>query len=177
MSINDFFQNYNYAINGITNIFSALGTVGAVITALYLSLKDSKPKMKVRADVGIETPDMTENLMLSCINTGKQPVICTGFSFAPHIKKTQRIMPLKCIESYSNSLPYRLEYSAKLVRYHDQSFFSDQNLAKLLSQYEWLARIELKLFWRIIAHTNVGNFSEKLPTVVIDKILSSLFSK
>ncbi|MDP1603965.1 MAG: hypothetical protein Q8M03_11950 [Legionella sp.] len=175
MGINEFFQNYGPAINGITNIFIALGTVGAVITALYLSSKDSKPKLKVYADVGVLIPDMTENLRISCINIGKQTVICTGFSFAPHIKKPKRIMPLNCIEHLSNPLPYRLEYSAKLDRCHDQSFFSDQNLAKLLSQHEWLARIELKLFWRIIAHTNVGNFSEKLPTVVIDKILSSLF--
>lgn len=174
MGFNDFFMNYGYAINGITNIFIALGTVGAVITALCLSSKDNKPKLKVYVNVGVVIPDMAESLMISCINIGKQSVTCTGFSFAPDIKKPKRIMPLNCIEYLSNPLPYRLEYSAKLDRYYEQSFFSDPNLAKLLSTYEWLARIELKLFWRIIAHTTVGNFSEKLPAVVIDKILSSL---
>lgn len=175
MGLNEFFKNYNYAINGITNIFIALGTVGAVITALYLSSRDNKPKLKVHAALGVVIPDMTENLWLSCINIGKQSVICTGFSFAPSIKKPIRIMPLNCLEHISTPLPNRLEYSAKLDRHHDPSFFSDQNLAKSLSQYKWLARIELKLFWRVIAHTNVGNFSEKLSRTVIDKILLSLF--
>lgn len=175
MSVVSFFNEYDKVINGLSSIFTAFETVGTVITALYLSVRDSKPKLKVYCTVAVTFPANSEHLWISCTNIGKQPIVCNEFSFAPTLSKPLRILPLNCIESLSTPVPCMLNYSEKLDRHFDQVFFSDRNLARILSKHEWLAKIELKLFWRVIANTNVGVFSGKLSSDVIEKILQLQF--
>jgi hypothetical protein len=50
-------EKYVEVITLICNIFTAIGTVGAVIVALWLGYKDSKPKLRVDSVVGVIKPD------------------------------------------------------------------------------------------------------------------------
>jgi len=86
-------------ISLIAEVFIAIGTVSAVITALWLSYKDKKPELSIYAKIGIITADMQNHLLISCVNTSKQAISCTGFSFNPNrlkksAKDSLRIMPI-----------------------------------------------------------------------------------
>jgi hypothetical protein len=175
MGITEFFQDNAAVISGLSNIFTALGTVGAVVTALYLSNKNSKPKIKVYATVGVITPEMTEHLWISCVNIGMTPVTCNSFSFAPRMSKPLRIMPIHQLEQLSTQMPRKLDYSEKADHHFDERFFHDPILLRVLSKYKWLAKIKLKYLWRVIVNTNIGVFEGNLSNDLIEKILSSQY--
>src|SRR5262245_23328768 len=102
MSIINILFEHESIVSMLSEIFTAVGTVGAVIVALWLSYKDNKPKLRVNATVGIITPEMKEHLWLSCVNTGKLPITCTGFVFNPFRFRPRklRVMPKdKCENS------------------------------------------------------------------------------
>lgn len=175
MSIKDFFHDYTEVINGISNIFMAIGTVGAVIVALALSYNNNKPKLKIFAYVGVVLPEMTKHLWISCINTGKQAVICNNFAFAPRLSKPERLMPIKKLEISINT-PKIINFSERIDQYFCDDFFSHSDVSSFLGSCKWLARIKLKLFWRVVVHTNIGEFSGKLSNELINRIISLNFT-
>ena len=169
-------------LNTIFNGFTALGTVGAIIVALWLSNRDNIPHLNVHATVGVILPDMHEHLWLSCVNSGKQTIVCTGFAFKPNkfSKKSNRIVPRSRIETHNllqSSLPQIMEYSSRVDQYFCHQFFDDSHNHKFLFPYKWLARIQLKYFWRVIAITNIKEFEGRLSKSLIEKILASRFGK
>jgi hypothetical protein len=169
--------NYKSSIDEISNVFTAIGTVGAVIVALWLGYRDSKPKLKVYAYVGTLTPEMTEHLWLSCINVSKQPIVCTGLVFKPNIFRKIRIMPNPTFELKNLSAvkpPRLLQFSERLDQHFDDRFFT--TFEDFLSKKKWWAKIQLKLLWRIVATTNIKEFDGKLGNSLIKKILNSQFS-
>ncbi|MCM3396469.1 hypothetical protein M3638_01295 [Oceanobacillus profundus] len=67
-----------YDLGNITDWLSAIGTIGAVIVALYLSNKDRKPKAKVKSNVsylvgpsGVSGP---VQISLEILNQGLIPI-------------------------------------------------------------------------------------------------------
>jgi hypothetical protein len=73
-------------INTICNILTALGTVGAVIVALWLSNRDSNPKLKIFAQVGVITPDINGTTLSNRINSQQ----CSHFFLLPLWEKVPR---------------------------------------------------------------------------------------
>jgi hypothetical protein len=174
IAILNFFHEYSEIISGLSNIFTALGTVGAVIIALWISYRDSKPKLQVSATVGILMPEGTEYLWLSCVNVGKQEIVCNGFSFAPKAK-SERLMPNPQMEFNHAKMPKAIRYSESINQYFNGVIFSDKNMIDRLGRNKWLASIKLKFFWSVVAVTNVGEFKGKLSSCLIKKIISSSF--
>lgn len=168
-------------INVISNVFIAIGTVGAVIVALWLSYNDSKPRLKTHAFVGVITPEMKAHLWLSCTNVGKQPIMCTGLVFKPNkfIKTEKRIMPNPKIALYNvgQKLPVQLSYSEKVDQHFSDEFFSDTTIKNFLSPSRWIVKIQLKFCWRVVATTNIKNFEGKLSSCLIEKLLVSHFPR
>lgn len=167
-------------INTISNVFTSFGTVGAVVVALWLAYRDSKPKLRVNALVGVITPEMSEHLWLSCTNVGKQSITCTGFAFNPNkFKKTgKRIMPhprTAMNNLTSVKLPMQLQYSEKVDQHFGDDFFNDTTIKKFLAPYKWVARIQLNFLWRVVATTNIQEFEGKLSKCLVEKLLTSCF--
>lgn len=169
-------QHFIDITNMVSGIFTAIGTVGAVCVALWLSYKNSTPKLKVYATVGILFPDQLKSLWLTCVNVGNQPIICTGFALVPNKAKPLRIMPTKQASGLSSDqLPKLLQYSDRISQYFDLSFINDNNLP--LSKHRWLAKIQLKFFWKIVAITNIMEFSGELSDDLKKELLFIRFQK
>lgn len=172
MTFINFFHKYTDIINTISNIFTALGTISAVITALWLSNK-GEPKLRVYATVQIIFPDNKRYLGVSSINIGKQSITCTNFAFNPNKFKNnpERIMFPHEIKEFSTSLPKLIQYSERVDRYYKLECFADPTIARFLNRKKWLASIQLKYFWRVIVTTNIKEFEGKLSSSLIDEIL------
>ena len=69
-----------YDLGSISEWLTSIGTIGAVIVALYLSKKDEKPRAKVKSTVsyvvGMEMnlPRTPIYISLEIVNTGKIPI-------------------------------------------------------------------------------------------------------
>lgn len=178
MSIVNFFHTYAVLIDEMSNIFTAIGTVSAVIVSVWFAFRDTKPKPKVYATIGITIPGNSEYLWLTCVNISKQSIICTGFSFNPNKfrKQPERIMPVNPVQNLSSSLPKNIAFSDRIDQYFASSFFSDPKLLNSLSRHKFLARIQLKFLWRVVAITNIKEFEGRLSNSLIDRILLSQFS-
>ena len=131
--------------------------------------------------MGLVIPDRTEHLWISCVNIGNQPIICNSFSFTTNKfrKKALHIMPnsLTVIKSISSTLPYTMPYSGRVDQCLDLKFFSENTFKTLVYQYKWLAKIQLKLFWRVVANTNIRSFQRNISENVIDEISEARFKK
>jgi len=165
----------------ISSMFTACGTVGAVIVVLVMEYKDSRPKLKVFAEFKDIVPGTKHPLWILCTNISKQSVICNGFAFKPNRfqRGIYQIMPFPNVKfkvkSQFNSSKV-LKFSESIDSQFDSSFFADDKFNKLISKHRWIAKIQLKFLWRIIAITNVKKFSGKLSNNVINAILSAKFS-
>lgn len=163
-------------IHTLCEISTAIGTNGAVFTALWLGLKDRRPKLQVSAYTGINPTTGEKHLWMYCANLGKQPVFCSALAFIPNRfnKDGLRIAPHPdwMMVPPSVNLPYCLEYSAYLSQHFKKDFFQiRKQYPNLLSKHNWLARLQLKFFWRVTADTTVGNWTGKLSKSLIEEIL------
>jgi hypothetical protein len=175
----EFFTKNKDIIDTISNIFVAIGTVGSVITALLLAYKDSKPKLKVYATIGVLYPDDKEYLWMSCTNISKQQIICNGFSFAPRKlgkNRDLRFMIRKPVPHLSSPTPKTLEYSSRIDHWCDLDIFSDNQIKSFLSKHRWIAALQLRR-WRVAANTNVKRFEGKLSSGLMKTILEIIFEK
>lgn len=159
-----------------SNILVAIGTLGAVIVALYLSYKGGVPKLKPYAYIAIKFPENVEYLCLSCVNTNKQPVICSGLVLTPNKYRHMRMLSLGMAPP-SVSLPHTLQYSETINQYYLlQDFLNSADMKKeinKLSKHRWLARLQLNLLWRVIATTYIAReFENRLSSSLVEKILS-----
>jgi hypothetical protein len=175
MSVLSFFNEYSIIITTVSEAFTAIGTVGAVIVALWLSNKDSKPKLKVHATIGILTPSMSETIWITCTNEGKLPIMCSSFAFAPCIKKSPRIMLTQPLLEICMPMPKLLNYSERVDQNFDVSALASKAFCMFLDTDKMMTRHKLKNFWRVIVNTNVGSFEGTLSDDLIEKIISLHF--
>ncbi len=172
-------------INIMCNIFTAVGTVGAVIVALwfgYLGYKDKQPKLSASATIGVLYPDEKYYLLLYCVNVGYQPILVTNFALSPDKSKPLRIMIHPSLElkgSSTNPTPATIGYGENIQQHFDLKFLKDENFNNLVGKYKykWIEKIRLKRSWRIIARTNIQEFEGKLSKSLIDEILNIHFCK
>jgi hypothetical protein len=174
------FDTARPVIDIICNVFTAFGTVGAVITALWLARKD-KPKLKVYATMYVFFSDemQCEYIGMRCVNAGQSPIICTGFALNPK-KSNYRIMMAPRLEvkisGKSTTFPKTIQYSDEANAYFDIKCIDTTVFKSCLSPYKWLAKLQLKWRWRVVALTNVKGFEGKLSGTLIEKIIAICFS-
>ncbi|MEV9639493.1 hypothetical protein ABZ756_02195 [Mammaliicoccus sciuri] len=69
-----------YDLGNISDWLTSIGTISAVVVALYLSRKDEKPRAKVKASYGYgisfcgETTRLPLYISMQIVNTGKVPI-------------------------------------------------------------------------------------------------------
>ena len=167
-------------INTITNCFTAVGTVGAVILSLYFATKN-RPKLHVNGHIYITFPDKTEHVELSCTNVSSLPINCTGFSIYPNKFRNKGLriwlISTKAIESLSTPLPKVLQHSDKIKQCFELSIFDNKTIYNFLPKYKWLAKYCLKRRWKIIANTTIKNFEANLSNDLVELILSFRFKE
>lgn len=162
-------------INAIFNGLTAVGTMSAVITALWLSYRDNQPRLKVYATIGVIMSTQSKYLKLMCINVGKQGIVCESFSFLPNRfkKNAPHRIPNCIIPSLSHKLPQSLEYSVRVEEFH--SLEAIKLAVDAISSCKFIAKMQLRLLWRIIAHTNIKGFKGTLSDDLIDEIMAQKF--
>ncbi len=167
-------------ISIVCNIFTAVGTVGAVVVALwfgFLGYKDKQPKLSVFATIGVLYPDNQQYLMLYCVNVGYQSILVTNFAFKPKKSKAVRILinpTLELKNSSINPTPSTIGYSENIQQHFDLKYIEDENFKKFICKYKWFAKIQLKR-WRVIARTNLKEFEGKLSEPLVEQILNTHF--
>ncbi len=165
-------------IDVISQIATSVGTIGAVIVALYFSHNDNKVKLKPTAFIGLVLPNNVQFLWLCCINNGKPAAICTGLSFAPNRFARLRIMPTPnslLVGGKNCQLPSLLRAGEKVDQHYDIHALSDDSFKNLLGNYKYLAKIRLKYLWRLVATTNLSRHYGKLSNDLVEHILSVHF--
>lgn len=175
-----FLESNEAIISLISGMFTAVGTVGAVIVAVWFSYRNSRAQLKVCAWAGIITNPMREHVTFSCTNTSKQYIRCQGFSFAPKGRRGVRLLPhpqyqLKYGLSDECTLPVLLHFSENFTQLFDNRIFDAQLWSSLLSKHRWIARFQLRFRCRVVAHTNIKSFYGKLSEDLIEKIISLCF--
>lgn len=128
-------------------------------------------------------PDMAEHFGMCCINSSNVPITCTGFAFNPNIsnKTGSRIMPnlTKSIVQNihnPNTINRILQYGDKAEIYFNFDVLDKRTLQSFLSRHMWIAKLQLKYFWKVVATTNVKEFEGKLSNDLVEKIISIHFS-
>ncbi len=118
---------------------------------------------------------MSNHLWISCVNVSKQNIVCTGFAFNPNRFRRNglRVIPNPAQTIFKNDTPKCLQFSERLDQHFKSNFFTDENLKKFLSNHRWIAKIQLKLFWRVIATTNIKEFSGRLSNSLIEETLKN----
>lgn len=112
-------MDYNWTlINSFAPWFSAVGTISAVIVALYLSRKD-RPKLKVKADIQIlisnEIKDRPRYLTIEIVNIGVRPIKVVSVGWTIGLFKKQSYIQILTKDNtdilanlYSSNLPIKL---------------------------------------------------------------------
>jgi len=164
----------------ICDIFTAIGTCAAVIVALWLAYRDSKPMLRVYAIAGVLMPSNSRHIWINCVNIGKQAIVCTGLAFKPYkIGKNRalRIIPKleKSLEATYSRLPCMLQYSESINQHFSAEFFKSQDVKDILVKYKWLAKLQMKFLWRVVAITNIKEFEGSLSSALIEKIILEQF--
>lgn len=172
------YDTYNAIINSLT----AIGTVGATIVALWFGYRDGKPKLIPSATIGILFPDNIEYLWISCLNSGKQQIICESFSIQfrnTSLRKYFFLLPsnLLSTEYQYDRLPIYMDYSKRIHQYYYLKIFEDPIFKQQLFKNKFLAKIQIKLFFKIVAVTNIKKFRSKLSDSIVNNILSKSFTE
>ena len=171
----EFLIKHQILITLLSNILTAFGTVGAVSVALYFNYKESKPKLRVFATLGIVFPEQEEHVWASCINMNKQSIVCTGFVFNPNRFRRRGLsfLLVKEVRNLPNDrMPKTLQFSERLEKRYEISTLTNNIFKSILGKYKFIAKIKLKFFWRIVVNTNIKEFRGKLSNSLIEKIIN-----
>lgn len=165
------------------DFFTAIGTVGAVVVSLWLANKSAnaeKPKLRVNAYSCIITGNKGEVIGCYCTNERKHPIILNNFALAFNKNKPLRIGFYNSMPD-SDKLPKQLVYSDSATQ---QFLFENlqcqtaiEFMKQHLSNYKWLAKLQLKHRWKICANTALGEFYGNLADSLINKIISIRFNE
>lgn len=156
-------------INIICNIFTSIGTVGAVIVSLYFSYQSNnpKPKIKINAKAIIKQDFNASNnryedtgfIVIEVINLGFVPVEINCFFWSTGLfrKKHCYQIPSAFDQSISFPIHQTLSYHQDASYYINLAEFlkgAKNNLTK--SKYHIINWIRTKLYY-ISVKSNVGN--------------------
>jgi hypothetical protein len=104
------------ALNAIAAIISALGTLAAVIVALYLARRDQRPRMQVSASVMqmANSPQKVEFLFITGTNIGQLPLTVKGIFWTIGWYRKQTFITVPFENQYSEKLPKELTHGQQV---------------------------------------------------------------
>ena len=148
---------------------SSIGTVGAVITSLWIANSGNKAKLKVSATASyiIDTKSKDKPLvcLISVINIGRKPVTVTCLGWEIGKRKKKKTFLQKTNDAILGEIPKTLMESQDLSIgiYSSGNWF--QYMANLLKDYD------LKTMKLVVA-TNLGeSFKAEVDQSLINEIL------
>jgi hypothetical protein len=135
-------------INSFADWFSALGTIGAVIVALYLAGQDKRIRLRVSAghrelvSQGLKGPP-PQYLTIRVTNVGHREVQVTGIGWRIGLFKKSYAQQTIMVDGVSSTLPVRLRDGEEAVYY-----------IPLFDEMNWLGRFIEKMLspalrWRL----------------------------
>lgn len=146
-------------INSFANWFSAFGTIGAVITALYLARRDKRIRLRVSAGHGIivsydSEATQKQVLAIRITNIGHRDVQVTGIGWRIGLLRRFYSEQTVISDGISNTLPIRLRDGEEACYY-----------IPLFNEMEWLKTFIRKMLqpnlrWRL-RFTYVGKVIEE----------------
>lgn len=148
-------------INSFADWLSAIGTIMAVIVALYLARNDKQIKLKVSAGHWIEPPNdnfpaPTDYLMINVVNVGYRPVTISkiGWEIGFLFKKIlfQNIVSNRL----SSKLPIKLAETGDEATYCIRLYIGEVWLEKFLTEHIGAFPRLKTLFLKIRVDTTVG---------------------
>lgn len=160
-------------INSFAPWFSAIGTMSAVLVALYLARKDKNPSLYLETMIMEEVYTSVNFLYLRVVNIGARPI---------HIKhvglKIASLKPRKAFQKFndndkiSTKLPTTLNYGEEAKFFLD---LDDNYLDSLKKFLKWFPRYKLNfLYFQVFTSIN-KTFEVKLDNSSI-KYIRSLFN-
>lgn len=156
-------------VNSFATWVSALGTLLAVIVALYFSRKDKFIKLKVEMNVlvlvGPDFPQSPEKIVVSVTNTGLRKAIVTGIGGTiGSLKKNHfQIIPIPN-DGISGKFPVTLDEGESASFYFPVNFFKD--ISKKINRHLFPITT-----FKILAYTSVSkNFKNNVNSTCKKKI-------
>lgn len=148
---------------------SSIGTVGAVITSLWIANSSNKAKLKVSATASyiIDTKSKDKPLvcLINILNIGKKPVTITCLGWEIGTGKKKKTFFQKTSDSILEEIPKTLMESQDLSIGINGNGNWLQNMANLLKDYD------LKTMKLVVA-TNLGeSFKAEVDQNLINEIL------
>lgn len=101
-------------ISVIAESLTAIGTVGAVIVALWLANRQSRPALRVRAcfvsmvTLGQNVADSPEYFQISVVNAGYQDVVINGLQWTVGVIRKRHLIQIPELPPLAPRLPHRL---------------------------------------------------------------------
>ena len=148
-------------VNGFANWLAALGTIAAVVVALWLAYRQDKPRLILQADISLVwvekgTEKNREYLSVRAINVGDKPVTITRLSIRFGLfRKLWVAMPIPD-QAVSSPFPTEITYGQEaewLIPLEKNHFKWCENVAKFLADSRHGTRIH---FASVYATTTTG---------------------
>jgi hypothetical protein len=154
-------KNYSDPINTIANIFTALGTVSAIMFAIILASKGNKPNIKGTAGVRFiikghgALKDAPGYVRIEAKNLSKTPIKITEFGWEVGVfRKKFAIQSYEIADSHlSTALPKIISYG-KTVHYMIP--VQDFPILAAPSKYKFINAIKVK-FYYLLVHDGLGH--------------------
>jgi len=162
-------------VNAIGAVFSAIGTVAAVVLALYLARRDNMIRLLNSVTEGelISQTGFRSVIMINITNIGRRPVQVNSLSWRlGFIKKRFYFIKLDQNDLDNHPLPKKLEDGDQA-----QYFISFQDFKKIMGDIipglTWIRRNHVSISMKLLVHTSAG----KTFIVKPDKILRTQIGK
>ncbi len=135
----------------------AVGTIAAVIVALYLARRDKLIRYKVKITVSVIFDNLSNNyqkyLSIYITNTGFRSFLLTGITWQRGIIKKKYYDWIPALNNYSSSIPIKLEDGEQAKFFITYDSFENK-LYPILKVKAKIFSYFLTRFTKIIVHTS-----------------------
>lgn len=160
-------------VNAVAAVLSAVGTVSAVIVALYLARRDEMLRLRIRATTGgvLSKLGSRFEVLINVANIGRRPVQVTSLTWRVGWRKQQHFFQkLDEYDPDSARLPSKLEDGDHVVYVVPIEDFDD-HFRRVIAELPWLERRLAHWSMRLLVHTSAGKtFVARLDSVLRDHV-------
>lgn len=144
---------------------AAVGTISAVIVALYLARRDRLVKCRVKITISVIFDSLTNNyqkfLSIYITNTGFRPFLLTGITWQKGIVKKFYYDWIPALNNYSSNIPIKLEDGEQAKFFISYESFENK-LYPLLKVKTKIFSYFFTRFTKIIIHTSLKSKTYRL---------------
>ena len=159
------------------NALSVIGTLAAVIVALYLSGQDRKERIRAKSGIRVMgragDPESSTIVMISATNLPHRPITVAGIGWRVGIIKKQSFVQIPDFtHPMSHSLPKKIEYgdTATFVFDIDKFFSKPDSIVKHLSLiFPWLTK--RRMYCLISTSASPKDFKIRIEDNLADRFI------